>query len=126
MFEVFIIGLGGFLGAVLRYGLSGLVHRHAGSAFPMGTLVVNVLGCLAIGVLVALVEERAILGPSTRLFLLIGLLGSFTTFSTFGYETIELLQGGSFKLALLNVGGNLFLGLGAVIVGRTAMRIGVG
>ncbi len=103
MVELLIIGIGGFLGAIARYGLSGLVHRWWQIAFPTGTLVVNVLGCLVIGAFLALVEERQLFGERARLFVQIGLLGSFTTFSTFGFETLQLLRTREFVPATLNV-----------------------
>jgi len=122
MLKVLVIGLGGFVGAITRYGLSGLVHRYSDSTFPLGTLAVNVLGCLAIGGLMCLVQEREFFTPNARLFLLIGLLGSFTTFSTVGYETFELLRGGSFTMAAMNVLANMLLGLIAVMLGWFAIR----
>jgi CrcB protein len=121
MVELVLIGLGGFVGAIARYGLSGLVHRYW-QTFPAGTLVVNVLGCLVIGALISLVEERQLFAANTRLFLQIGLLGSFTTFSTLGYETFELMQSGDYWLAGINVGANVILGVGAVAVGMIAVR----
>ncbi|MBI3271572.1 MAG: fluoride efflux transporter CrcB [Planctomycetes bacterium] len=123
MLKALLVGLGGFLGAIARYELSGLVHRYLSASFPYGTLVVNVLGCLAIGGVLHLVEDRSLLGPNTRLFLTIGILGGFTTFSSFGYETMELLRDGESALALANVAGNVVLGLGAVWLGRTVPRL---
>lgn len=122
MVKLLLIGAGGFLGAVARYGLSGLVQGRIGSSFPGGTLAVNVVGCLALGFLVGLFEERQLLGPDVRLFLGIGILGSFTTFSTFGFETLELARVGSFRLAGVNAAANLILGLGAVWGGRALVR----
>jgi len=118
-----IVGVGGFLGAVLRYSLSSLVQRLVGAGFPAGTLVVNVLGCLGIGYALGL-ASRADLSESLRLFVVVGLIGSFTTFSTLGYETVELLRAGSHRAALLSVGMQLALGLGAVVLGR--MLVGPG
>ena len=123
MRELCFVGLGGFFGAIARYGLSGLVHRLAGGVFPVGTLAVNTLGCLVIGILAALVEDRQVLSPSMRLFLMIGLLGSFTTFSTFGHETVELLREGSVRAALSNILANVLLGIVAVVVGHTLVRL---
>jgi len=120
--QVLIVGLGGFVGAVLRYGLSGLVHRYTSSGFPFGTLLVNVVGCLAIGAVMSLVECRQLFAPNTRLFLTIGLLGSLTTFSTLGYETFELLRDKELYLALSNVGMNFFVGMAAVMAGWVAAK----
>jgi CrcB protein len=123
MVKLLIVGVGSFLGGMARYALSGLVHRYAGAGFPYGTLVVNVVGCFFIGAVLHLVEDRTLLGPDARLFVAVGLLGGFTTFSAFGYETIELLRGSELRLALLNVAGNVLLGLAAVWLGRTVLRI---
>jgi CrcB protein len=122
MTKILLVGLGGFVGALSRYGLSGIVHRQVGGSFPYGTLVVNVLGCLAVGGFLHLVEDRSMLGPGARVFLSIGLLGGFTTFSSFGYETVELLRAREAGLAVLNVAGNLVLGLSAVWLGRAILR----
>jgi CrcB protein len=122
MTKLLIIGMGGFIGAIARYSVSGLVHRYSSSSFPYGTLVVNVLGCLLIGGLLYLSEDRGIIPGHTRWFLSVGLLGAFTTFSTFGYETVELVAGSQLKLAMLNIIGNVVLGIFAVWLGRTALR----
>jgi len=120
MLKLVLIGLGGFLGAIARYGLSGLVQRCCGGSFPTGTLAVNVSGCFAIGVLMYLVEERGLFDPDARRFLQVGFLGAFTTFSTVGYETFEMLRSGDLRLALANVLGSVVLGVGAVAVGWKA------
>lgn len=113
-----IVGCGGFFGAMLRYGLSGVVQRLVPFAsFPFGTLSVNVAGSLLIGVVAGLVEFRQVLGPEARLFLMIGLLGGFTTFSSFAYETLALGQDGEFLLALLNAVASVLLCLVAVWLG---------
>lgn len=122
MLKLLLVGAGGFLGAIFRYGLSGWVQRWAGGLFPLGTLAVNTLGCLAIGVMMALVEQRQVLSPNARLFWMIGLLGAFTTFSTFGYETFALLREKSMGLAILNIGGNVVCGLIAVWLGWVAVK----
>lgn len=122
MLKLLIIGFGGFLGAIGRYGLSGLVHRYASDSFPTGTLVVNVLGCFLIGGLMFLVEARQFFTPETRLFLLIGLLGSFTTLSTVGYETFEFLRAGDLRTALVNAGANLLLCVAAVVLGWIGVK----
>jgi fluoride exporter len=95
--------LGGGAGSALRYWLSGAVYRVASPTFPVGTLVVNIAGCFAIGLLMSVFEERFVVQPLLRIFLTIGVLGGFTTFSTFSYETIALLRDGSPMAALLNV-----------------------
>ena len=94
------------------------MQRFAGlSTFPWGTFVVNMVGCLAIGVVVGLMESRQLFSPEFRLFALIGVLGGFTTYSTFGYETFALLRDADYVRALLNVGIQVVLGLGLVWAG---------
>ena len=112
------VGSGGFLGALARYGLSGLVHRQLSLAtFPYGTLVVNMLGCLGIGAIAGLVESRQLFGPEFRTFALIGILGAFTTFSTFGYETLAMIRDDEYLRAAANVGLHVILGLALVWLG---------
>jgi len=112
------VGSGGFLGALARYGLSGLVHRQLPLAtFPYGTLVVNMLGCLGIGAIAGLVESRQLFGPEFRTFALIGVLGAFTTFSTFGYETLAMIRDDEYLRAAANVGLHVILGLALVWLG---------
>lgn len=123
MIKLLAIGLGGFFGAISRYWLSEIVSRRIGSAFPYGTLAVNFLGCLCIGVIMSLVEEHQMFSPHTRLFILIGILGSLTTFSTFGHETVELLRTGDIRLTLLNIAANIILCIVAVLLGRTGVKL---
>lgn len=110
------VAIGGALGALARYGLAGWVHDWAGARFPWGTFAVNVLGCLLVGFAVRALEG-VLWGPEARAFLAIGVLGGFTTFSTFGYETIALLEGGEWARAGLYAFGSLGLGLAAVLLG---------
>ena len=113
-----LVGAGGFVGALFRYGLSGLVQRSVPlTSFPYGTLAVNMLGCLLIGVAGALVDTRQAFGPEVRVFILIGLLGGFTTYSTFGYETFALLRDADYLRALANVTVHVVLGLALVWAG---------
>jgi CrcB protein len=124
MTKTLLAGCGGFLGSIARYLLGGAVHRLVQApVFPFGTLLVNVSGCLAIGVLGSLADLRGILSPEARVFLLIGVLGGFTTFSSFGYETFQLLRDGETLPALLNVALQLGLGLGAVWAGNAVTRL---
>jgi CrcB protein len=116
--QVVSVGAGGFVGSICRWALSGLVQRaFPAAAFPWGTLAVNVLGCLAIGALAALGETRQLFGPEARAFLFFGLLGGFTTFSTFGWEVVALARDGQHGPALLNVLSHLVLGFLAVWAG---------
>lgn len=110
------IALGGAMGALARYGLSGWIHARLGAAFPWGTLGVNVLGSFLIGLCFSYLQHTS-LPPEAREFVAIGLLGAFTTFSTFTWETAALLQDGEWTRAALYVGGSLLLGLAAVLAG---------
>ncbi len=124
MRNILIIGAGGFIGAVLRYlavvSMQFLKTRHS---IPMGTLLVNVVGCLLIGFLAVLAENTRLITPETRNFLVVGILGAFTTFSTFGYESVMLVRNGSGAGFLINVGLQLALGFAAVWVGMNAGRL---
>lgn len=114
------VGAGGFVGSVARFATVEIVSRYVRSPFPVWTLAVNVIGCLAIGALSVLFEWRHPPGASFRLFLATGILGGFTTFSAFGYETVALLRDGRGALAFANVAANVLAGLGAVWLGRAA------
>jgi len=90
-------------GALARYGLSGLVHRQVPlTTFPYGTLVVNLIGCFAIGVVTGLAESRQLFGPELRTFALIGMLGGFTPFSTFGSETFAMIRGDEYLARIMH------------------------
>jgi CrcB protein len=115
--QLLLIAFGGALGSVCRYGLSTMIQRLSSPFFPYGTFVVNVLGCLVFGIIIGAARQRFVLGPSERAFLLIGVLGGFTTFSTFSYETFALLQGGEFVRAFINVAGQVVCGLVALWAG---------
>jgi len=106
------IGLaaGGILGTFARYFLSGTLHRLFGITFPFGTLIVNLIGCFAIGFLAVLAEEKFLLGPTARVFLMIGFCGAFTTFSTFIFETSNLTKDGESLYAFLNITLSVVLG----------------
>jgi fluoride exporter len=108
---------GGGLGASLRYWMSGIIPRYTGNQFPYGILIVNILGCFFIGFLMSAMEERFLINPSLRVFLTIGILGGFTTFSTFSYETVAMMRDGEFFRSSLYIGLSLALGLGGTHVG---------
>lgn len=122
--KVLIVGMGGFLGATLRYLIGGWVSQLTSeSNFPYGTLAVNIIGCLAIGLLSGLAETRGLLTPEMRLLLLTGVLGALTTFSTFSYETASLMQMGQSLPAMLNLSAQIILGLSAIWVGQRVSQI---
>ena len=120
-----VVGAGGFVGVSLRYVLGGLVYRVIPPDFPWATFLINVSGCFVIGFLAILAEERGPIGPTGRLFWLVGVLGGYTTFSTFGYETMSLAREGSHSLAAANAVGQVLLGLAAVWAGVAVAR-GIG
>ena len=119
--RILIITAGGGIGAVLRYVLSETVYRFTNPTFPWGTLTVNLLGCYIIG-LAWQYSEMYLVSTSTRIFILTGILGAFTTFSTFSLETLTLLRDGEIKLAVLNQIVSVSFGLILVIAGTLTIR----
>jgi CrcB protein len=117
MMNVLVIGIGGFVGAVARYGIAGWIGQRWGRSFPLGTFVINVSGSFLIGLLMTLMAERFTENPQWRLLLVVGFLGAYTTFSTFEYETGALLKDGEWLFAGLNV-------VLSVIVGFAALKLG--
>ena len=116
--QIVIVGLGGFIGSAGRFTLSEFVHRlFPLSTFPYGTLIVNVIGCLAIGVIGGALDQRQIMTPLLRLFLLVGVLGGFTTFSAFAYETLNLVHASNFIRAIANIITQVVFGLTAAWIG---------
>jgi CrcB protein len=114
--EIILVALGGAVGAVARYWVSGMVYRLTGPGFPWGTLVVNLVGCFLIGVVIVVLEST-IQSGAIRAAVAIGFLGAFTTFSTFSYETLALLQDGDWLRAGAYVAGSVMVGLLAVAAG---------
>ena len=122
--KLLLVAGGGAIGSVLRYLVSGVSSNMAfGAVFPLGTLIVNVTGCFLIGFLAYLIGDRGLFAAETRAFLMVGILGGFTTFSSFGYETLNLLRDGEMRLALISVAGNLLLGLCAVLLGNSLAHV---
>ena len=121
-----LVGAGGFIGALARFGVNSLAHRNAALAgFPYGTLIVNMLGCLLVGVAVGLIETREGIGPDFRLFVVVGLLGGFTTWSAFGFETFLLIRDAQYLKASANVLLQVVLGLagmGRLLAGVEVVR----
>ena len=117
MMNFLIIGIGGFFGAVSRYGVALWIGRQWGRSFPLGTFVINVSGSFLIGLLMSLLAERFMVNPQWRLLFVVGFLGAFTTFSTFEYETGALLKDGEWLIAMLNI-------TLSVVVGFMALKLG--
>jgi CrcB protein len=118
MTKILVVGMGGFIGSILRYLTNlGVAHFVKQPWFPWGTLVVNILGCLGIGIISALFTSRNLVNSEWWLFWVVGILGGFTTFSAFGYETHSLLQQHQPFLAIINVTAQVFFGLAAVWFG---------
>jgi fluoride exporter len=122
MRSLWLVALGGALGAVARATVSTTMQARWPSTLPWGTIVVNVVGCLALGLLAGALDSRPHLNPAWRTFGAVGVLGAFTTFSTFENETLALLQRGELPAALANVGLSVTLGLLAVWTGHTLGR----
>jgi len=123
MTNVLLVGAGGFIGSVARYLLGGWVMKFLANPWlPWGTFIINIVGCLFIGVLAGLSDTRQAVTPEARLFLMIGILGGFTTFSTFGLETFRLLQDGQWVAATVNALGSVIVGLVAVWLGYSLAR----
>jgi CrcB protein len=119
MSNLIILGMGGFFGAISRYLLStGVQNMAKDASFPFGTLAVNVLGCFILGVLTHLATVKGLLDAQTSLFLLVGFVGAFTTFSTFSLESASLFQSGQGTAGMLNILGSNLLGLVFVFVGQ--------
>ncbi len=120
MTNILLVGIGGFFGSILRYLASGYVQQASKSAgFPFGTLAVNLIGCFVIGFLAQIAETRGVFTSEARLFVFVGILGGFTTFSSFGNETLNLARDSQMLGALANIGANVIIGLAAVWLGRT-------
>lgn len=117
------IGTGGAIGSVLRYALALSVQRWAGSAFPLGTVIVNILGSFTIGLLYVWLIERMGAPYALRLFLIVGLLGGFTTFSSFSLETVTLMMESSYGYALLNIVASVALCLIGTRFGMALARL---
>ena len=109
--------MGGALGSVARYLLSTFVLRATGSLFPIGTFVVNVAGCLAFGAIAGAASQRVQIAPELRLFLLVGILGGFTTFSSYAFESLSLVRDGQFLAASINIVGQVVAGLAGMWAG---------
>jgi CrcB protein len=118
-----IIGTGGFIGSVLRFQVGRLIQQQVSSPFPYGTFIINVLGCLLIGIFYGISEKGNIMSSEWRLFLTVGFCGGFTTFSAFASENIALLRDGEFFFFALYTALSVFLGLLATWLGHLLTKI---
>jgi len=123
MLQYLWIGLGGFLGANTRFITQQWAANHWGSGFPYGTMLANVSGSFIIAFFLTLAGERLPISPEFRLFLAVGFLGGFTTFSSFSFETFKLLQENGWQAAAINFAGNTILGLAGVFIGIYLARL---
>ena len=124
MLKLLFVGVGGFLGAVSRYLMSGFVYNLIDKQnFPYGTLAVNIIGCFLIGFLNGVFEVKQVLSPELRLVIFIGFLGGFTTFSTFGYEIFTFMRDNQIVSALLNLFSSVVIGLFAVWLGHILSKL---
>jgi CrcB protein len=123
LLKYILIGTGGFLGSILRYWTSLHVYKILGEKFPYGTFAVNVIGCLLIGFIAEISENRFLISPELRIFLMIGFLGGYTTFSTFGYETFVLMQDKDYVTAFANIFFSVIVCLASVWVGTLIAKL---
>jgi CrcB protein len=123
MQNYFLVFVGGGIGAAARYWLSGWVPAKIQSDLPVGTLTVNILGCFLIGFLMSAFEERFLAQPSMRVFLTIGILGGFTTFSTFSFETVALMRDGEVLFATANIVVSILTCIGGTAIGMYVGRL---
>lgn len=122
--NLLLVAAGGAVGSASRYAVGQIVQTIGWmNTFPLGTLVVNIAGCFLIGIATGLSESSGIVTPATRLFVVTGVLGGFTTFSAFGNETVLLARTGNFSLAFINVLLSILAGLGAVLAGFGTIRL---
>ena len=120
--SILLVGVGGFVGSVARYLVAILFSSQVSSVFPFATLTVNIVGCFLIGILFALSDRGNVLSPEWRILLTTGFCGGFTTFSTFSYESLRLMQDGEYLYLAAYVFVSVFVGLAATYVGITLVR----
>lgn len=123
LLNILAVAVGGSIGAAARYLVSLWAAERFGANFPYGTLIVNVAGCFIIGAFMTLTTERMIVSPYWRLIFAVGFLGGLTTFSSFGYETLRLVEDANLLRAFGNIGMNMVLGLAATWMGIVAARL---
>lgn len=123
MMKYLVVGIGGFLGAIARFWLGGYIYERMGTRFPYGTFVVNCSGCFAIGLVMTILTERTHLNPYWRLLIPIGFIGGYTTFSSFGYETLMAMRDGAIMVAFWNVALSIIVGFACVWAGIVCGRV---
>ena len=119
---LFLIGLGGGIGSVLRYLTSVVIEKYYATVFPLATLIINIFGCLLIGIIMGVLEKNQVTDSAMKWLLVTGFCGGFTTFSAFGYENIRLLQNGSIFLPFVYISCSIILGLGSVWLGLNLVK----
>jgi fluoride exporter len=120
---IFLAGSGGFIGSVMRYLVQYYMEKNLESTFPWGTFIANVAGSFIIGMVFALAEKGNLMNAEWRIFLAVGICGGFTTFSSFAYNNLSMLNERAWGSLFLNIGGNLFLGILAVYLGIILIRL---
>lgn len=123
MIKTFVVFIGGGVGSVMRYLMSGWVYSIMGTGFPYGTFAVNIVGSLVIGFFLTIAEDRFLVSPDMRVFVAIGIIGGFTTFSTFTYETLGLFRDGSFFIGAANIVASISVALFAAWLGSLLGRL---
>ncbi len=117
------LSIAGALGTLARYGLGCFVQRLHESSFPWGTIFVNLLGCFLFGLVFSLAEERFLISGQSRLIILTGFMGAFTTFSTYAFETSQMFQRTEWLLIAINMGTQNFFGILSLFLGKTVARM---
>ncbi|MCA1759883.1 MAG: fluoride efflux transporter CrcB [Bacteroidales bacterium] len=120
---ILLVGSGGFIGSAMRYLVQYYMEKSLTSTFPWGTLIANIAGSFFIGMVFALAEKGNLMNAEWRIFLAVGICGGFTTFSSFAYNNLTMLNERAWGSLLLNIGGNLFLGILAVYLGIILIRL---
>lgn len=120
---ILLVGSGGFIGSVMRYLVQYYMEKSLTSTFPWGTIIANIAGSFIIGIVFALAEKGNLMNAEWRIFLAVGICGGFTTFSSFAYNNLSMLNERAWGSLLLNIGGNLFLGILAVYLGIILIRL---
>jgi len=122
LLNLLVVAAGGAIGSAARYLLSQFVHRTTATTFPLGTFAVNLLGCIVFGAIAGAAEQRVPLAPPLRAFLLVGILGGFTTFSSYAFESVVLMRDGQLLAASLNIIGQVVAGLAGMWIAMTLSR----